>query len=86
MSKPNAKAQKPEAAQSADQAQDAATPGPGTPDPAMVQPPPPGPAQDEHHGQGGMYTVINSRRVLVGRTATATQDNTAAASPDTPTE
>lgn len=45
-------------------------------------------ATDEHHGRGGMYTVVNGQRVLVERTQadheTSAADTTQSATPVNP--
>lgn len=59
-------------------------PGPASPTPAAVT----SPAHDEHHGRGGMYTVVNGQRVLLGRTQAAHEaeaaDTTQPATPVNP--
>ena len=42
-------------------------------------------AADEHHGRGGMYTVVNGQRVLVERTLADSQTPTAGTTQPTET-
>ena len=68
MSKPHVKTPPAQTPAGTDQAQDAAPAPTGAPDAALVQPAQAGTPQDEHHGRGGMYTVVNGQRALIHRT------------------
>lgn len=58
-------------------------PKPSVPD--MAPTPTPAAAADEHHGRGGMYTLVNGQRVLVERTLADNQTPTAGTTQPTET-